>query len=264
MEIGSWYINPELRPEEIERRRAAAQEWATSIHEVIEKTNDTEAQNLLNGVLSGIAVGLPDPERYLVPVQGPEKPTIVLVPLFTDDTDINDTTRLMMAPNSSQAAHYTENIPGRIYFNAEIALSPLLKGLLMLHEAKHAEIFETNQFREGKELDHWHEEVATFEFEFRLLQLLCGKQYEDSVEKEVQRFIEEYDDKDGHGGTLPQPHSIDTTVIDEVLGATNLEREHHLRKSIVWMGITFRMFEKIYPDTAERDKAKFLRQIYSQ
>ncbi|MCA9348915.1 hypothetical protein KC878_02095 [Candidatus Saccharibacteria bacterium] len=264
MEIGNWYVNPELQLEEIERRRRAAHEWATSIHKVVEKTNDVEAQDLLNGVLSGIAVGLPDPERHLIPVQGPEQPTVVLVPLFADDADINDTTRLIMNPNSSQAARYTENRPGRIYFNAEIELSPLLKGILMLHEAKHAEIYEANRFREGTELDHWHEEVATFEFEFRLLQELCGKQYKDLMEKEVQRFIEEYDDKDGRGGTLPEPRSIDMTVVDEVFGVINSERERHLRNSIVWMDITFRMFDKIYPDTSGRDKAKFLRQLYTQ
>jgi hypothetical protein len=264
MEIGNWYVNPELRPEEIAHRKEAAQQWADGIHKVVEETQDPEALELIKGVLSGIAIGQPDAERHLVPIQGPEQPTIVLIPLFTKDADINDTTRMMMDPSTSQAARYTENRPGRIYFNAEIAMSPLLKGILMLHEAKHADSYETNQFREGQELDHWHEEVAIFEFEFRLLQKLCGKGYEELMDKEVPRFIEEYDDKNGRGGTLPKPASIDTTIVDGVFGATDSERERQLRKSIVWMDVTFRMFNKIYADTAERDKAKFLRQIYAQ
>lgn len=262
MEIGNWYVNSELDSGEIERRTQASQEWVNSIHGVVEKTQDTEAQHLLNGVLGGIAVGLPDPERYLIPVQGPEQPTIIFVPLFTSDTDVSELTKMMMSPNSSQAAHYTENRPGRIYFNSEVKLSPFLQGLLMLHEAKHADIFESHQFREGHELDHWLEEVATFEFEFKLLQKLCGKSYEELVDKSVARFIEEYVDKDGLGGTLPKPGSIDIAAIDEVFGPSLSEREPTLRKSIVWMDVVFRMFEQIYPDTAQRDKAKFLRQIY--
>jgi hypothetical protein len=263
MEIGNWYVNPELQPEETAKRREAAQQWAEGVNEVAEKTQDPEALDLINSVLSEIAIGQPDAERHLVPIQGPEQPTIVLVPLFAEDTDINNTTRMILDPHSFLAAYYTEDKPGRMYFNAEIVLSPLLKGILMLHEAKHAELYETNQFREGKELDHWLEEVATFEFEFRLLQELCGQTYKALMSREVPRFIEEYGDKDGRGGTLPKPASIDTTTIDDAFGVISSERERQLRKSIVWMDVTFRMLDDIYATTADRDKAMFLRQIYS-
>jgi len=262
MEIGNWYVNPELDSGEIERRTQAAQEWVNGIYEVVEKTKDTEAQRLLNGVLGGIAVGLPDPEQYLVPVQGPEQPTIFIVPLFTSDTDASEVTKMMMNPNSSLAAYYTENKPGRIYFNSEVEMSPLLRGLLMLHEAKHAEIFESNQFSKRHELDHWLEEVATFEFEFKLLQKLCGKSYEELIDESVARFIEEYGDKDGQGGTLPRPGSIDIAAVDEVFGPSRSERERTLRKSLVWMDMVFQIFEQADPDTAQMNKAKFVRQIY--
>ena len=262
MEIGTWYVNHELTPDEIERRTHSAQEWANSVNEVVEKTQDIEAKHLLNSVLSGIAVGLPDPERYLIPVKGPENPTIIFVPIFNSDSEINNITKMMTSPNSSQAAYYTENRPGRIYFNGEVAISSLLRGVLMLHEAKHAQFFESNQFRQGNDLDHWYEEMATFEFEFKLLQKLCGESYDEIIDKSVARFIDEYDDKDGKGVTLPQAGSLDINAIEEILGPSLSEREPALRKSIVWMNVVFRMIEAIYPDTAARDKAMFLRQIY--
>lgn len=171
---------------------------------------------------------------------------------------------MMLSPNSSQAAYYTENRPGRIYFNNEVSLSSSLKGLLLLHEAKHAEIFETNQFRDGNELDHWLEEAAVFEFEFRLLRNLCGTPYDEMMDKTVARFIEEYGDKDDSGRTLPEPDTMDIRVVDEIFGPILSEREPSLRKSIVWMHATFRMLEAKYPEVAEIEKAKFLRHIYSQ
>lgn len=264
MEISTWYVNSELVPEEIAHRKEAAQEWADSMYAVIEKTQDQEALELLNGALSGIAIGRPDTEKHLVPIQGPEQPTVVFVPLFSEDTDINDTTRMMMDQNLPQAALYTENTPGRIYFNAQAPLSPMLKGILMLHEAKHAELHGSNQFREGQELDHWHEEVAAFEFEFRLLRKLCGKQYEDLINNLVPYFIEVYGGKDGQVGALPRLSSIDTALVDEVFGVSHSEHELRITKSIVWVDVAFRMWENTYADTAERDKATFLRQIYAQ
>lgn len=263
MEISNSYVNPELQAVDIEKRRQAAQTWADGMQAVVDKTQDPDAQSLLAGVLSGVAVAQPDAERYLVPVQGPKRPTILLIPLFAEDANISDTNQQILAEKSSLAAYYTENIPGRIYFNADISLTPLLKGILMLHEAKHAAFFEAKQFREGNELDHWFEEVATFEFEFKLLEKLCGQHYEDYLAKMLPVFVKEYDDIDGQGGVLPNIHSVDGSVLDEIFGPSLSEREQGFRRSIIWIDTVFKMFEQVYPQTAATDKAQLLRQLYA-
>jgi hypothetical protein len=171
---------------------------------------------------------------------------------------------MLMGENSPQAARYTENKPRRIYFNAEAAISPLLMGVLVLHEAKHAEFYESNQFRTGSGLDHWLEEAATFEFEFELLGILGGQPYIDLMETTVAKFADEYKVEDGRGGQLPKPKNVGIHVLDNALGAPKSDQERSLRRSIVWMNAIFRLFYKVYPETAERDIAQFLRQLYTQ
>lgn len=261
MEISAWYKNPESEEGVMKKRLDAATYALDSISAIAGKIQDEEVTELINGVLRDVAVGLPDSQRYLVPIQGSDQPTIVFVPLFTEDTDINKTTKSLMMPSLVQAARFTENNPGRIYFNAEIPLSPLLNGLVMLHEAKHALIYESGLFRNGEELDYWREEVNVFEFELRLLRQICGDEYDTFVAKTMERFVNFYNDQDGKGGTLLGPESIDIGQMGEGLGTSTSERDAKLRRSIVWMDVVFRMFDKVYPKTSTDDKSRLLQQM---
>ena len=263
MKISHSFQNPEIDSEDRVRRVLAAQSWLDGATATAWQTQNETAVELMATILSEPAVLKPDPVTFIVPIQGPVKPTIFLIPIMLDDQDVNDTTIMMLAPDASQSARYTENKPGRIYFAGEFDISPKLKGLLLLHEAMHAFYHETNQYRTGDDLDHWTEEVATFEFEFQLLSEICGDRYSRLMAKQVEKFRTLYTDLDGTGGKLPEPKTVDIKPLVAGLGVAISDHEIRLRQSIVWINTAYRLFDQIYPDTAGRDKAVLTRYMVS-
>jgi hypothetical protein len=143
MKIGNFYVNPELDRAEVDRRVEAAQSWLDGMDEVVRHTKDDEATGLTEEMLSGVVVLKPSKRDVVVPVQGPEpeKLTIALIPLFKEDKRTTKTARQLMSEGSKEAARFTENDPGRVYFNAEIPMSGLWKGLIGLLEAKYISFF---------------------------------------------------------------------------------------------------------------------------
>lgn len=262
MKVDNQYVNSEISAPELESRVEAAQTWIQDIETITDTTQDTEAERLLNGVLNKAAVARPDKEKDTVFLQGYEQPTIFLIPLFREDRDISDTTRIIMGEHASQIARYTENTPGRIYFNAETPLTSLLKGILILHEAKHAELFETNQFREGNELDWWYEEAAVFDFEFRLLNRLIGKPYEDLITNTALRLAMDNNSSSDLKADPPQAILPGIDTLDEIFGSESSPQELSLRNFIVWLNAVFRILERSRPSAVNQDKAWFLQRVY--
>ena len=64
MEVASWYINPELEQTEIDKRLLAVNHCLQGLEIISSKTNNPDAQNLMNGVLADVAVAKPDPEKH--------------------------------------------------------------------------------------------------------------------------------------------------------------------------------------------------------
>ena len=267
MPISNWYINSDLAEEEIKKRVDAAKAWLEGLNLVVKMTKDAEALELLNGVLSNVGVARPHKVKIIEPVQGPEEPTLILVPLFSEDAKLTDTTRLLMVVNDSDlppTAYFIENKPGRIYFNGTTMLSRLVKGLVALHEAKHSQFYEDYKLHKGKKLDNWREETLAFEFEFRLISKLCGTTYDKFLKLQTKRFIKEYDDHGGEGGMLPGPELLQASTIDYVFGLSKSKREAEIRRSLLWTATIFRMFEQLYPTTADSHKDMFMEEISAQ
>lgn len=262
MKIGDWYVNSEASMPEVEPRVEAARTWIHNIETITDNTRDAEAERLLNGVLNRAAVARPDKEKDIVLLQGYERPTIFLIPLFREDQDISSTTRIIMGEHASQITRYTENTPGRIYFNAETSLTSLLKSVLIFHEAKHAELFEANQFREGDELDWWHEEAAVFNFEFRLLNKLIGSSYEGLITNTALRLTMDKNSSSDIKAGSPQAILPGIDTLDETFGSEHSPQELGLRNFIVWLNAIFRILERSRPSTVNQDKARFLQRIY--
>lgn len=265
MKIGNFYVNPEIGDTEVSSRVEAAQGWLDGMYTVIELTGDAEATTLGKRLLSGVVVLKPDAEDFVIPVQGPKrrKITLSLVPLLAEDEEATDTTRQLMAEHSTEAARFTENVPGRVYFNGEVAISPIWKGLIGLHEVKHAELFKAGKHRNDDPADHWLEEAEVFEFEHRLMEKLGGQVYSDEVGSMVVALAEANPEVDPSELKLGGPSDVREAFLNDVFGESESEREEHIRASTVWIDVALRFLGQKFPDSADLEKALFLEQIYS-
>jgi hypothetical protein len=233
--------------------------------EVAKLTHDEEAVRLSDEMLSGVVVLKPHRRDIVVPVQGPEPDTltIALVPLLKEDKKTTKTARQLLSDSSKEAARFTENDPGRVYFNAEIPMSGLWKGLIGLHEVKHAKLYRQGEYRDGDEMDHWTEEADVFSFEHRLMEILGGEAYRARMAEMVTSLA-----KANPGDNPPQlqlgnPSALDLDFLDEIFGPNQSDRERTIRASTVWIDLVLRVLDQKFPDDPLGEKAHFLRQIYS-
>jgi hypothetical protein len=263
MRISSQYTNEELPSAEIERRVRAAQAWVDGVAAVADRVHDLEVDRLTNGVLRHIGVARPDRESYIEPVQGSLRPSILFIPLFPEDAVRSDTARLLIAPDASFGAVYRENRPGRIYMNAELRLSALLRGILILHEAKHAELYEAGVYRDDLNRDHWYEESAVFDFEFRLLRELSPA-YGEAIAKLCAALSKQYDSLQTRIDALHSTNALEAMSLDDALGSSLSPEDTSIRWTIVRLDAICSMIAITHPDTAVDEKAKFLKRDYAR
>jgi hypothetical protein len=183
--------------------------------------------------------------------------------LLKEDKKTTKTARQLLSDSSKEAARFTENDPGRVYFNAEIPMSGLWKGLIGLHEVKHAKLYRQGEYRDGDEMDHWTEEADVFSFEHRLMEILGGEAYRARMAEMVTSLA-----KANPGDNPPQlqlgnPSALDLDFLDEIFGPNQSDRERTIRASTVWIDLVLRVLDQKFPDDPLGEKAHFLRQIYS-
>ena len=258
--ISNEYANPNVPDSEAHRRVDAAQSWLDGAVSIAERLNDAEVNELTSNTLQAIGVCRPDKEMYTSPVCGPLRPSVILVPLFREDANTTDTSRDLLNPYARQVASFRENTPGRIYVNADLRLSTLLKGLLLLHEAKHAQLYKSITLRNHP--SHYDEETVVYAFEFRVISAL-DTSYRETINKLAQSFVTSFNHPADRKKLFAGSDVVTSAPLDTALGPSFSEEEDGIRRTIVWFGTVFRVLEKYYMNDAVTEKAAFLQQIDS-
>jgi hypothetical protein len=223
-------------------RIAAAIAWSDGAKAVAEQTGDSKADRLYQNYIAtaGIAQFETNGLRWLA---GSKQPKILLVPIFVQENIATPDIARHQQDDAPLVANYIENRPGDILFSGTVKMTPMWKGLALLHEAAHADADYQKKYSPGHD-SHWQEEVDVFRLEHRWIATLGGEVYDDFVSAEVARFLEEYDDHNGSGGDLPA--LIRGPQLDQAFGLAASERETAVRRTATWFNVVYEMFEQKY------------------
>ncbi len=168
-------------------RYELAKSWALAAKQIAETTQDSEALEVWDFLNTRTIVGAPIPEGGVVSFfrEKPSRPAedyAVLTPIIKKDvTRLPDKDRRkdFAIGNLKATATYQEGSRA-IYLPLSGFQNPG-KGIILLHEGKHAWFDLEKKIDRNAKDSFWVEEARVFEFEFRLLNLLIGKPYTDLI-----------------------------------------------------------------------------------
>ncbi len=251
MHVGEVFINPEIEKNDAREHVVAAESWLNACERVAKQTNNEYASSLISTFVENAAVCKPAVQGF-TPIQGPEVPSIFIIPILSGEENLNETTKELTIVKS-QGARFTENIPGRIYFDGTMEMSELWKGLILLHELNHADNYTGSKYPSDHS-EHWEEEVDVFMFEHQLLGIIGGDAYKTYANRQLGRLLDEYK----KSGQRIIPPITDLDLLDTILVKSLSNDEVKARTSVVFMDIVFKMFDEMYPSNARKEKASFL------
>lgn len=176
----------------MERRAQAAGEWVRAAYWVAKQTNDKEAQDLLGFFANRWALLVPlengqNLVRYSGPPQGNYEDYVYMAPLLPGDAR-------RLAPGDPRQHVISGEVAGRYTENSQAIYVPtkrlarVTRGLVLLHELKHAELDIRSLIDRTQPNAHWKEEADVFLFEFRLLSKLGGVAYQQLLNDSVSRI----------------------------------------------------------------------------
>lgn len=231
---------------DVDDRYLVAVDLVNSAKYVASQTGDQEAAALIKMLDSRFGLGVPMPDGdiqafHMRPPTGDEE-YAYLTPLLEQDIERlpeDDPRRRMAAGDRAQPPASYEVDTRAIY------VSPLhgkiLKGVLLLHETKHAH----NDLDNIAVVGRWSEEVGTLEFEFRLLKLLGSPSYENLVRRLLHGI-------DPH--LSPQEVFVSAEInhaelepVKEDFGAWDTDRERDFWLTVAALDAMYRFFQKDSP-----------------
>lgn len=236
-----------LAQSEIDLRKLHAEryqmrdEWFGAAEEIVQKTKDKEAREVLEFMKSHSILSIPIPTGVYTLEDSSEG--FFLVPLLHGDERVSQLWRdiVSASPLAGPNIHMEDHM---VILRDTSELSRLWKGIYFLHEMHHV-----REAAHGKgKIGHEEEREAT-EFQNRLMILVGGRRYQLLLDREVKRLGQSH-------GPEPGPYN---PVLDEILGMAKSHTERILRQKYLWIHAHFVMFEKKYPKGSKAAKTEFLK-----
>jgi hypothetical protein len=214
--------------------------WIDGAKEVADQIDDKHVHHLYEDYLADAGIGQFE-EKGLRWLAGSKQPKVVLVPIFAQENITSPTIDRFQQVGGSEIAAYHRARPGNIMFSGEVSMTPVWKGIVLLHEAAHADADYEVKYPSD---DHWKEEVDVFRLEHRWMRLIGGEGYIKFIASEVTRFLEEYDDHGGRGGSIPP--LLHGPQLDLSFSPALSNEETATRRTAAWFDVCFQMFEQKY------------------
>ncbi len=170
-------------------RQSIKKEWISAAEEVVNKTGDPEAREILDFLkLNTITVEILDEEHSRILEDTSKSEHLIYLLIVTEEDK---------AKNSKVRSGATDNINGIAIFTPSPALmitvyptevSPTWRGITLLHEGFHARSWVLKPHNMEDRREYALEEVHAHEFQNRITSKLGGKPYEELLEKEISRI----------------------------------------------------------------------------
>jgi|GEM_PF-6377593 len=142
--------------------------------------------------------------------------------------------------------------------------SEFTKGILALHEGRHAQRFVTDKYDWKDTRTFCCQERDTHEFQNRLTATIGGKKYQDLLGREVARLKAELDGAGIPVGIGMAPRSPYHAEFDEIFGPALSDKDRKFRETSFWIDANFRLLEKYSKGDVAEQKALFLKTTYAE
>lgn len=230
----------------------AAQSWLKDARDVANKTQDEEAKKIADflerstGI--GVARGNSITPIFLQPNDGTK---VLLLPILNSDANDGDGLAEISSSRSFMAMFVQEH---ELILLRPVPVSDVWKGIILLHEGRHALNFAAVQGSRVNQESMAAEERDTHEFQNRITAKLGGERYAQVLQEEITR-------QHSYTGSTRFPLGTEFADIgryqpglDEAFGPAKSDDERASRETQVW---THAIFMLVDEDSRIADKESY-------
>lgn len=238
-----------------------ALEWRNAAQYVADTTHDADAKRVMDYLLTSVGFGLPGTNSVTV-IRVPQnaKSRLLLVPILQEDERLDPGLKQINRSEDTVAMFRpSDNV---IVIRSE-RMSTVWKGLLLLHETKHAMSYAQKPYDSNDLKQLCNEERAALEFHSRLMSKLGGITYANVLRTEVDRLREHPGTKiDSYPMKFPDRAGYDPRL-ETAFGPSESDLERSSRQTQVWVHAVFTMLDEDYAGSDKEDtKARFVWAFY--
>lgn len=246
--------------ESVAKRVAVGNEWLAAINTLASLLRDSEADKIADFFNNHSTLSLPHSMGVQTISSAKKNPSFLFVPLLRGDEKKSSRWESCVTAKHS-VAQFLPDMKTLITHDDQ-ATSPIWKGLILLHEGRHAYTYLTRPYDWKNEKLFCYEERDTHEFQNRMASNLGSVPYQTLLEEEIERIKKELEGTGGVVG-ITFPDRIPYHEAQEgIFGKAESEFERSYRESSLWIHANFVLLEREFKgDIADR-KALFLRAIY--
>ncbi|MFH1078157.1 MAG: hypothetical protein V1745_02660 [Patescibacteria group bacterium] len=235
--------------------------WRNAAQYVTDATKDAEAGRVMEYLLTSVGFGLPGNNSVTVlRVPQDAKSKVLLVPILQEDERLDPGLKRMNQSETSVALYRPSD---KVIVIRSERMSTVWKGLLLLHETKHAMSFAQKPYDSNDLKQLCYEELATLEFHCRLMSEIGGETYARVLRAEVDRLRGHPNTKiDSYPMKFPDRSGYEP-MLEKAFGPSESDLERSSRQTQVWVHAVFKLLEADYAGSDKDDtKARFIWGFY--
>jgi hypothetical protein len=249
-------------PAEALRSTEAVNLWLNDAQAIVDTTQNPVARDVLGFLRqSGVVTGVGN--KGVQVVETPKQPGAPFIfPIGEKDIAKGGAAEKMAMDPSAAAFYYPQN-NSLALLNYD-KFSPNFRGLMALHEGKHAREFTSNPYNwEDQEIFARHE-LSTHLFENQLMLQLGGDKYKQFIDAYASEIISNTTRTNGKA-SYPNRGEYRATL-DEIFGPASSDLERNLRQTHVWMDAMIRSIDATSQNTQEADhrRMSFMKSLYAK
>lgn len=238
----------------LNERGVAAMDWLADFRDIVVKTNDTEARELLE-VAKHSVVAIPTETGVLIIGKKTDDTAPRIIPLLPSDKQY---TLWKGFFTETAMADFVSLYGASIVLRNDAPISPLFRGIIFAHETRHLRFFQEHPYEIRSNRAYCEEERDTHEFENRLLLKIGGEPYKQLLLKEINHLSAK---QSAEGVSFPLKAAYNYEL-DKIFGPALSDSERATREAALLIDTVFRFIDAHFNGDKKEPKTEFLCQIY--
>lgn len=260
MHISDSIVNSDIVESERNKRLRCTDDWLQGAEFISNTVDDDKTKELVRGILADVSIYKPTADYLPLIVQGSNNSrSLRFIPLYASDYGVSAKCTDMLSDEVPYIRYYGGFEPG-LYINDEVNVSVKWKGLLLLHEALHAQNDLDMRRKKLSPRGRGLEELEAFQYTHNLLRKLLPSTYAEMVDD-----LADYYEIEPTIGQFWR--NTDTAIIfqllDQVFMRPYSEAEKLSRLGVVWLDVVLRALEKLHGVNAASVKEAWLADYYA-
>lgn len=235
-------------------------EWLSAAETVARCTKNRQAKEVWQFLTENGTVSQPHFLGFQYLEANKARNWFAAVPIMPGDEGVSQHWQKMCQTNQA-AAHFLPDMRAII---VKPGLSPLWRGILLLHEGNHARSWIRTPYDWQDQQIFSEKERDTHTFQNHLMEALGGQRYRELLHREVQRILTVAKEGEGPLGSFLPTREEYNPEFDEIFDPAESEFDQALRQTHFWLHAVFNFLETYFKGDVERQKALVLWNDYSK